>query len=212
LHGDRFFFIAFSRAFFRRKLMSYIYIHNALTLLLSDVEAACGEHAYGFPFEDEQHPFHQSVLQARDALTAVNEMPAKVKEALLHVKSVYPEVTQVFYGADQRWMYCGEAFSAPDFDLTKLNASLLEDAADSISFFPAAFALNEPYAVESKAGFEVIRKELAALYKGEKSNSDVTDAIAKLDPSALAEFIVEARERGWISNWNLGLDDEGSVI
>lgn len=67
-------------------------------------------------------------------------MSNKVQEALKHVKSLFPEVTQVFYGTDGRWLYCGEAFEAPEFD-GKVDVSLLEEAADSVETLPAAFAL-----------------------------------------------------------------------
>ncbi len=67
-------------------------------------------------------------------------MPAKVLEALKHVNSLFPEVTQVFYGTDGRWLFCGEAFEAPDFE-GKADVSLLEDAAHSVEDLPAAFTL-----------------------------------------------------------------------
>lgn len=60
--------------------------------------------------------------------------------------------------------------------------------------------------------FETIRDELAALYRGEKSREEVESTIASLPTADLASFIVDARERGWISLWNLGLDEDGKVI
>lgn len=43
-------------------------LDDAFGFLLADVEnIACGEAAYGFPVENEQHPFHESVLRARAA-------------------------------------------------------------------------------------------------------------------------------------------------
>lgn len=74
-------------------------------------------------------------------------MPEAVKAALLHVHSMYPEVTQVFYGVDGRWMYSGEAFEAPDFDDANLivDTSLLEDGADAAfedKGWPCAYALS----------------------------------------------------------------------
>lgn len=67
-------------------------------------------------------------------------MSNKVQEALRHVNAHHPEVTQVFYGVDGRWLYCGEAFEAPAFD-GRVDVSLLEDAADSVPAFPAAYGL-----------------------------------------------------------------------
>lgn len=76
------------------------------------------------------------------------EMPDKVAQALRHVASMYPEVTQVFYGVDGRWLYCGEAFEAPAFDDANLivDTSLLEEAADAAcddKGWPCAYALSE---------------------------------------------------------------------
>ncbi len=68
-------------------------------------------------------------------------MTTKVQEALKHVNSIHPDVTQVFYGLDGRWFYCGDAFRAPDFDGRDIDIGLLEDAADSVEHLPAAFAL-----------------------------------------------------------------------
>jgi len=47
-------------------------LRAALGRLLSDVEAdVASPAAYGFPVEDEQHPYHKSVLAARKALEGV---------------------------------------------------------------------------------------------------------------------------------------------
>lgn len=73
-------------------------------------------------------------------------MPEAVRAALLHVHSMYPEVTQVFYGVDGRWMYSGEAFEAPSFDDSNLivDTSLLEEGANAAyedKGWPCAYAL-----------------------------------------------------------------------
>lgn len=70
----------------------------------------------------------------------------KVQAALRHVHSVFPEVTQVFYGADGRWLFCNEDFDAPNFKEAPVNVDigLLEDAADaadSQNGFPCAYRL-----------------------------------------------------------------------
>jgi len=45
-------------------------MYDALNLLLQDVEdVACGVNAYGMPVENEEHPFHESVLKARKVLS-----------------------------------------------------------------------------------------------------------------------------------------------
>lgn len=67
----------------------------------------------------------------------------KVQQALRHVNGLFPEVTQVFFGADGRWFYCSEHFEAPDI-FGKVDTGLLEDAAAAagrLQGFPCAFRL-----------------------------------------------------------------------
>lgn len=43
-------------------------VEDSLGLLLADVESSqCDVAAYGMPVENEDHPFYESVLQAREA-------------------------------------------------------------------------------------------------------------------------------------------------
>ena len=66
-----------------------------------------------------------------------------VQKALRHANQHFPEVTQVFYGADGRWLYCDESFNAPNFG-DKVDTWLLEDAADAAGNdkgFPCAYRL-----------------------------------------------------------------------
>ena len=70
----------------------------------------------------------------------------KVQMALRHINGIFPEVTQVFFGADGRWMYCDEDFETTDFDEapSKVDIGLLEDAADAADNdkgFPCAYRL-----------------------------------------------------------------------
>lgn len=69
-------------------------------------------------------------------------IPEKVLIALQHVQSIHPEVVQVFYGVDQRWLYTDADFNGPNFD-SRIDVSLLEDAAGSLTSFPAAFCCPE---------------------------------------------------------------------
>jgi len=57
-------------------------------------------------------------------------MSSKVQEALRHVRSVFPEVTQVFYGAQGNWLYCSDDLEAPGFDgpHAAVDVGLLEEA------------------------------------------------------------------------------------
>lgn len=70
----------------------------------------------------------------------------QVQQALRHINSIFPEVTQVFYGADGRWMFCDEEFVAPDFGKAHapVDVGLLEDAAtaaDEQKGFPCGYRL-----------------------------------------------------------------------
>jgi len=52
-----------------------------------------------------------------------------VEQALAHVASIHPSVTQVVYGDDLRWRYSASGGTPVIFNRTE-NISLLEDAAD----------------------------------------------------------------------------------
>lgn len=65
---------------------------TALSALLADVESiACDKAAYGFSVEDEQHPYHNSVLQAR--AVCAKYQPTETKEA----RSYNVNITRVGY-------------------------------------------------------------------------------------------------------------------
>ena len=53
---------------------------------------------------------------------------------------------------------------------------------------------------------------LARLYKGKITNYEAEIEMARISQKDLAEFIVDAKNRGWITNFNLGLNEEGNVM
>lgn len=58
-----------------------------------------------------------------------------------------------------------------------------------------------------------IKKVLGRLYRGEIDEDHAAAQIADSESAeSLAEFIVEAHQRGWITNFNLGLDEDGEPI
>lgn len=66
--------------------------------------------------------------------------PKKVKIALEHVRKFHPYVVQVFYGIDGRWLFMDEDMEALSFN-GEIDIGILEDAADSVKSFPAAFSI-----------------------------------------------------------------------
>lgn len=60
---------------------------------------------------------------------------------------------------------------------------------------------------------EVIRKAIAAMYRNEADAEKTIKAITSLvSKENLADFIVDVFNRGWITKFNLGIDDDGNVI
>lgn len=65
-----------------------------------------------------------------------------VQAAIDAVRKYHPDVDQVFFGWDGRWLYCDEHFEAPTFS-DEIDIGVLEDASDAVANdcgFPAAFA------------------------------------------------------------------------
>lgn len=56
--------------------------------------------------------------------------PDDVFDALLHVRSVFPDVVMVIFAMDGRWQYLTEDFRAPRFN-SKIDTSILERAANA---------------------------------------------------------------------------------
>jgi len=60
---------------------------------------------------------------------------------------------------------------------------------------------------------DVVQQNLSRMYRdhidSDQAIRNITKNVSKED---LATFIVDAFDRGWISKFNLGLDDEGEII
>jgi hypothetical protein len=69
--------------------------------------------------------------------------PGAVVKAVEEVRSFHPEVTQVFYGRDNRWLFCDDDFEVPKGWSKQIDQGVLEDAADSVPNLPAAYAVIE---------------------------------------------------------------------
>ena len=67
----------------------------------------------------------------------------QVIAALEHVRTFRPEVTQVFYTNELKWLYMTDDGDAPAFG-GEIDTSLLEDAVESLDTFPAAFHITSP--------------------------------------------------------------------
>lgn len=60
---------------------------------------------------------------------------------------------------------------------------------------------------------DVVKNAIAMMYRGEMSKGAAEAMISKqCSQQFLAEFIVDAFNRGWISRWNLGIDEDGNVV
>ncbi len=58
-----------------------------------------------------------------------------------------------------------------------------------------------------------IKHAIAGMYRADHSRDEaVRKLMRKVSKEALADFIVDAFNRGWISRFNLGIDDHGNVI
>lgn len=80
----------------------------------------------------------------------------KVIAALNHVRSLLPEVTQVFYTVEQKWLYMTDDGEAPAFGAMPFDISMLEDAVDSLITFPAAFHYTTPVIDPSRPVVSVV--------------------------------------------------------
>lgn len=72
-----------------------------------------------------------------------------VQSALCNVLESFPEVTQVFFGVEGRWLFCDDHFESPDFETAKTGAidlNLIQSAADAAGQdkgFPCAYSIYE---------------------------------------------------------------------
>ena len=67
-------------------------------------------------------------------------MPPKVKSALDHVRSIYPDVCLVVFNSDTRWCYMNDVFDSPTFD-DRINVGILEDAIYDLVDLPCVFEI-----------------------------------------------------------------------
>lgn len=54
------------------------------------------------------------------------------------------------------------------------------------------------------------RAILGAMYREEITEEEAQEHLKNLGEDALAEFIIDAFDRNWITNFNLGLDEDGN--
>lgn len=58
-----------------------------------------------------------------------------------------------------------------------------------------------------------VKQAIAGMYRTDYSRDEtVRKLMRNVSKEALADFIVDAFNRGWISRFNLGIDDDGNVI
>lgn len=71
-------------------------------------------------------------------------MKKKIRRALDHVRQYHPEVTQVVFLRDGRWLYMDDDGECPQF-VKEVDVAILEEAADAVTKVPAAFAGPYPF-------------------------------------------------------------------
>lgn len=60
---------------------------------------------------------------------------------------------------------------------------------------------------------KAIQTTISAVCQGKTSSKQAVKKLQRTcSKEELADFIVDAFNRGWISKFNLGLDDEGKII
>ena len=55
-----------------------------------------------------------------------------------------------------------------------------------------------------------IKDIIGAYYRGEIDQDTAQGRLAELGADALADFAMDAFNRGWVSRFNLGLDEDGN--
>lgn len=73
---------------------------------------------------------------------SVSPIPEAVTRAFEHVRTAYPDVTEVVFDTDARWEYKRADGSAPNFE-GQIDVSILEAAADALTSVPACYGVRE---------------------------------------------------------------------
>lgn len=58
----------------------------------------------------------------------------------------------------------------------------------------------------------VIQEVKAGMHRNEISDQEAYQALMAADKCTLADFIVTAFDKGWVTNYNLGLNHEGKPL
>ncbi len=59
---------------------------------------------------------------------------------------------------------------------------------------------------------DLIKSTMSEYYNVDITGENAIDIISTIQSKDLAEFILDAFDRGWISLFNLGLDEDGQII
>ena len=57
-----------------------------------------------------------------------------------------------------------------------------------------------------------IQRAISLYYQERISKEQASNQLAQLSQQELAEFILDAFNRGWITKFNLGLNEDGKII
>lgn len=124
--------------------------------------------------------------------------PPLVAQALDHVRSVYPDVTQVVFTVEHKWVFMTDDRDAPAFD-ERIDVNILNDAADSLSSVPAFFSIYD--ATDPKAIAKRIGEDIQSLRSviDEPVEIPVSDTLSvEVRPASDGDYLSALhREHGW---------------
>ena len=133
------------------------------------------------------------VSKLGDEIEVPNKIMNKAYQALLHVRSIHPKVTQVFFSSGGGWFFCDDVFEGVTFTGAE-DIGLLEEAVDSLSTSPCAFSIHNInteqrlsliYLAIDEGNFEKARGLAEQLRSEIGDFPDLQEALALLDRFSL---------------------------
>lgn len=100
-----------------------------------------------------------------------------------------------------------------DDDILAMINKALDEKDASVPAPPNGYTAEAAKAPATEGSHPVVAAAIAAMYRGEiDAEKAARDIAGQLSASDLAEYLVDAFSRTWISRFNLGIDEDGNVI